>query len=68
MKFFLNINILENILLPERIGKMRKMHKFDASFFGASWEKAESMDPQARMLYEKTFEAIIDSGMEYNNY
>ena len=36
--------------------------KFDASFFGVHNKQAQSMDPQCRMLLEKTYEAIVDAG------
>jgi fatty acid synthase len=48
--------------LPKRTGKIYNIDKFDASFFGVHNEQAESMDPQCRMLLEKTYEAIVDAG------
>jgi hypothetical protein len=42
--------------------KLYNIDKFDASFFGIHNKEAESMDPQCRMLLEKTYEAIVDAG------
>ena len=48
--------------IPARTGNLYKIEKFDASFFGIHNGEAESMDPQCRMLLEKTYEAIVDAG------
>jgi len=48
--------------IPARTGKLYKIEKFDASFFGIHNKEAEIMDPQCRMLLEKTYEAIVDAG------
>uniref|UniRef100_A0A914DXV9 Fatty acid synthase n=1 Tax=Acrobeloides nanus TaxID=290746 RepID=A0A914DXV9_9BILA len=48
--------------LPKRHGKLKELHKFDASFFGVTPKQANHMDPQVRKLLEVTWEAILDSG------
>ncbi len=49
---------------PHRSGKINHLNKFDATFFGINFERAESMDSQGRIALEKSYEAIIDAGME----
>jgi fatty acid synthase len=49
-------------VIPARTGKLYIIDKFDASFFGIHNKQAQSMDPQCRMLLEKTYEAIVDAG------
>jgi fatty acid synthase len=48
--------------IPQRAGKIYNIDKFDASFFGIHDQEAQSMDPQCRMLMEKTYEALVDAG------
>jgi fatty acid synthase len=48
--------------IPARTGKLYNLDKFDASFFSVHYKQAQSMDPQCRMLLEKTYEAIVDAG------
>jgi fatty acid synthase len=48
--------------IPARTGKLSNIEKFDASFFGIHNKQAQTMDPQSRMLLEKTYEAIVDAG------
>jgi fatty acid synthase len=48
--------------IPARTGKLYNIDKFDASFFSVHYNQAQSMDPQCRMLLEKTYEAIVDAG------
>ncbi|CAH2098693.1 unnamed protein product [Euphydryas editha] len=48
--------------IPQRIGKINNLDKFDASFFGLSFQEAHSMDPMGRIMMERTYEAIIDAG------
>lgn len=48
--------------LPTRSGKIKDLSKFDAQFFGVHGKQANMMDPQARMLLELTYEAIVDAG------
>jgi fatty acid synthase len=48
--------------IPARTGKLYNIDKFDASFFSVHYKQAQSMDPQCRLLLEKTYEAIVDAG------
>jgi len=48
--------------IPPRTGKLYNIDKFDASFFGIDNKEAQTMDPQCRMLLEKTYEAVVDAG------
>ena len=48
--------------LPTRSGKLKDLSKFDAQFFGVHGKQANNMDPQARILLELTYEAIVDAG------
>ncbi|KAF2898262.1 hypothetical protein ILUMI_07913 [Ignelater luminosus] len=49
--------------LPARTGKLKALHKFDATFFGVHAKQAHTMDPQLRLLLEATFEALVDAGV-----
>lgn len=42
---------------------MPDIDKFDSEFFGMSDRKANSLDPQFKLCYETTFEAILDAGI-----
>lgn len=44
------------------VGSVKNVDKFDAEFFGITGEHADYMDPMCRILLEKTYEAIADSG------
>ncbi|KAF9819194.1 hypothetical protein SFRURICE_010532, partial [Spodoptera frugiperda] len=59
------IHLQKNLFnkIPHRTGKINHLNKFDASFFGVHYEQAHTMDPMCRMLLEKSYEAIIDAGM-----
>jgi acyl transferase domain-containing protein len=48
--------------IPARMGRIYNINKFDASFFGIHNKQVQAMDPQGRMLMEKTYEAIVDAG------
>ncbi|XP_045466442.1 fatty acid synthase-like [Harmonia axyridis] len=48
--------------IPQRIGKIYDIEKFDAGFFGIHHRQADSMDPMARIFLEKAIEAIFDAG------
>lgn len=48
--------------VPERMGKLVSLEKFDATFFGINAKQADVMDPQSRMLLESAYECIIDAG------
>ncbi|KAK8771352.1 hypothetical protein V5799_025402, partial [Amblyomma americanum] len=50
--------------LPERMGKIRDLTKFDAQFFGVNPKQAHLMDPQIRLLLKTTYEAIVDAGYD----
>ncbi|XP_076656220.1 fatty acid synthase-like [Halictus rubicundus] len=49
--------------LPKRIGKLKDIQHFDATFFGVHAKQAHLMDPQLRILLEATYEAILDAGI-----
>ncbi|XP_063406377.1 fatty acid synthase-like [Mytilus trossulus] len=49
--------------LPARMGKLKNITKFDAEFFSIHQKQANSMDPQLRLLFEVTYESIIDAGV-----
>ncbi|XP_059765124.1 fatty acid synthase [Balaenoptera ricei] len=49
--------------LPRRLGKLKDLSRFDASFFGVHPKQANTMDPQLRLLLEVTYEAIVDGGI-----
>ncbi|CAH1394186.1 unnamed protein product [Nezara viridula] len=55
---------LDHPEIPQRTGKLKEVEKFDASAFGVHFNQAESMDPMNRILLEKSYEAIIDSGFK----
>ncbi|XP_021932223.1 fatty acid synthase-like isoform X2 [Zootermopsis nevadensis] len=50
-------------MLPKRTGKVPNVTKFDASFFGINYKQAHIMDPICRLLLERTYEAIVDAGV-----
>ncbi|XP_070172151.1 fatty acid synthase-like [Polyergus mexicanus] len=49
--------------MPPRIGKINNIEKFDAEFFNISVEEVHVIDPGYRILFEHTYEAIIDAGV-----
>lgn len=49
--------------LPKRSGKIKDLSKFDSHFFGVHGKQANMMDPQARLLLEATYEALVDAGL-----
>ncbi|KAG5667645.1 hypothetical protein PVAND_015619 [Polypedilum vanderplanki] len=49
--------------MPKRYGKTVNLEKFDASFFSINYKQAHNMDPQARILQEHAYEAIMDAGV-----
>ncbi|GFT55537.1 fatty acid synthase [Nephila pilipes] len=51
--------------LPRKLGQLKDLSKFDNEFFDVSEEQANLLDPQARILLESTYEAIVDAG-NYN--
>ncbi|XP_050524285.1 fatty acid synthase [Daktulosphaira vitifoliae] len=48
--------------IPKRTGKLNHVNKFDSAFFGIHYKQAHAMDPMCRIILEKTYEAIVDSG------
>ncbi|XP_069677436.1 fatty acid synthase-like isoform X2 [Periplaneta americana] len=54
---------LDHPEIPQRIGKLLNVSKFDASFFGVHYKQAHTLDPMCRMLLERTYEAIVDAGV-----
>ena len=49
--------------VPKRAAKISDVNKFDAQFFGVHGIQVNHMDPQIRILLEKAYEAILDSGL-----
>lgn len=49
--------------VPRRSGKINNLEKFDASFFSIHNRLANDTDPQARILLEHAYEAILDAGV-----
>ncbi|XP_077295461.1 fatty acid synthase-like [Arctopsyche grandis] len=49
--------------IPQRTGKINHLNRFDASFFGVQSTRAHTMDPMCRLLLEKSYEAIVDAGV-----
>lgn len=51
--------------VPKRCGRLKPhlLSKFDNKFFNIPEDQIYSQDPMARMLLEKTYEAIIDAGL-----
>ncbi|KYM97697.1 Fatty acid synthase [Cyphomyrmex costatus] len=54
---------LEHEDIPRRMGTINKVEKFDADFFGLSFEQAHLLTPEVRLILESTYEAIIDAGI-----
>ncbi|XP_060866838.1 fatty acid synthase-like [Metopolophium dirhodum] len=53
---------IEHPEIPQRTGKLNQVNKFDAAFFGVHYKQAHTMDPMCRIILEKSYEAIVDSG------
>ncbi|KYQ54153.1 Fatty acid synthase [Trachymyrmex zeteki] len=51
------------IEFPKRMGTVNNIEKFDADFFGISFEQAQAFTPETRLLLEHSYEAIIDAGI-----
>ncbi|XP_011689920.1 PREDICTED: fatty acid synthase-like [Wasmannia auropunctata] len=45
------------------MGTINNVKKFDAEFFGFSFEQAHTLTPEIRLLLEHSYEAIIDAGI-----
>lgn len=52
-----------NTEIPKRTGKINNLEKFDASFFSIHNRLANCTDPQARVILEHSYEAILDAGI-----
>ena len=52
-----------NLWTYTQIRQNSDIYKFDAQFFGVNAKQVEGMDCRIRILLEKTYEAILDSGM-----
>lgn len=55
----------ESEKFSNRMGTIPEINKFDSLFFGMLDKHADTMDPQSRMLLEKTYEAVVDAGKCY---
>jgi len=44
------------------MGTINNVEKFDADFFGSSFEQAQTLSPETRLLLEHCHEAVIDAG------
>lgn len=49
--------------LGSRTGKIKNIDKFDSSYFSTLTLLADAMDPQARIMLETTYEAVVDAGI-----
>jgi acyl transferase domain-containing protein len=49
--------------MTSRMGKLKAIDKFDGAFFGIMSKIGDTVDPQARILLETTYEAIVDAGI-----
>ena len=45
-----------------RMGRIKDIDKFDGSYFGFLSKMADAIDPEARIMMETTYEAIVDAG------
>lgn len=64
---FLNSLFTDHPEIPSQTGKLRSLSKFDASFFSVHYKQAQTMDPQIRLLLERTYEAVVDAGRQFYN-
>ncbi|KAL4721208.1 hypothetical protein ACJJTC_013305 [Scirpophaga incertulas] len=49
--------------VPDHLGKVNGMSKFDAQFFRVHYKQACTMEPMSRKLLEHAYGAIYDSGI-----
>jgi fatty acid synthase len=49
--------------MTARMGKLKAIDKFDGAFFGIMSKMGDTVDPQARILLETTYESIVDAGI-----
>ncbi|XP_015113130.1 fatty acid synthase [Diachasma alloeum] len=54
---------LDHPEIPQRLGKINNLSKFDADYFGVHFKHAHTMDPMCRMALEHAYEAIVDAGV-----
>lgn len=48
--------------LPRHVGQINGMDKFDAQFFGVTFQLACVLEPMGRKLLEHTYGAFLDAG------
>lgn len=53
--------------LPDCIGRVEDLDRFDFNFFNIKPELAKLMDPQAKKMLEVTVEGILDAGLTLND-
>ena len=49
--------------ITNRMGRIPDFQHFDQNYFGMMEQMVEAMDPEARILLEATYEAIVDAGI-----
>ncbi|XP_039304084.1 fatty acid synthase [Solenopsis invicta] len=54
---------IEHPEIPKCMGTINNVEKFDANFFGLSFEQAHTLASEARLLLEHAYEAIFDAGI-----
>ncbi len=59
------LNQLELYNMTSRMGKLKAIDRFDGAFFGIMSRIGDTIDPQARILLETTYEAIVDAGIDW---
>ena len=47
------------------MGRIPDFNRFDSEYFGIMEQMVENMDPEARLLLEATYEAIVDAGLYF---
>lgn len=55
--------------MPVKLGKLNDLSKFDAEFFGFHLpHRVKVMEPMSRIILEKSYEALVDSGRRAIKY
>ena len=54
--------------MNNRMGRVKNIDKFDGAFFGYLSNQADLLHPEARILLETTYEAIVDAGQCFKRY
>ncbi|CAG7827172.1 unnamed protein product [Allacma fusca] len=49
--------------ISRRMGQLKDLDKFDASFMGIHGKQVEHMDPRLRFILELTHETLVDAGI-----